>query len=114
MFPLSQLVPELLLALGGAFLLGNLAAYVRLRPAWREAKRARQSHADRASDRTGAEAPGTKAVAAKAGDAKSTAADAKSTAARAATLPSRTRVLANVIAGLAVTVASLAALVSRG
>ncbi len=97
MFPLSQLVPELLLALGGAFLLGNLAAYVRLRPAWREAKRARQSHADRASDRTGAEAP-----------------DAKSTAARAATLPSRTRVLANVIAGLAVTVASLAALVSRG
>jgi hypothetical protein len=106
-FPLSQLVPELLLALGGAFLLGNLAAYVRLRPAWREAKRARQSHADRASDRTGAEAPGTKTVAAKAGDAKSTAA-------RAATLPSRTRVLANVIAGLAVTVASLAALVSRG
>jgi hypothetical protein len=38
--PLNQLIPECLLALGGAFLLGNLAAYVRLRPAWREAKEA--------------------------------------------------------------------------
>jgi hypothetical protein len=36
--PLNQLIPECLLALGAAFLLGNLAAYVRLRPAWREAK----------------------------------------------------------------------------
>ena len=41
MIPLNQLIPECLLALGGAFLLGNLAAYIRLRPAWREAKRAR-------------------------------------------------------------------------
>jgi hypothetical protein len=38
--PLNQLLPECLLALGAAFLLGNLAAYVRLRPAWREAKAA--------------------------------------------------------------------------
>jgi hypothetical protein len=37
--PLNQLIPECLLALGGAFLLGNLAAYIRLRPAWRDAKR---------------------------------------------------------------------------
>jgi hypothetical protein len=88
LIPLSQLVPELLLALGGAFLLGNLAAYLRLRPAWREAKRATQSRA---------EAPGTKAP-----------------GTRAARLPSRTRVLVNVIAGLVVTVASLAALVTRG
>jgi hypothetical protein len=36
--PLNQLIPECLLALGGAFLLGNLAAYIRLRPAWRDAK----------------------------------------------------------------------------
>ena len=41
MIPLNQLIPECLLALGGAFLLGNLAAYIRLRPAWRDAKRAR-------------------------------------------------------------------------
>jgi hypothetical protein len=39
--PLNQLIPECLLALGGAFLLGNLAAYIRLRPAWREAKQGR-------------------------------------------------------------------------
>ena len=35
MIPLDQLVPELLLALGAALLLGNLAAYLRLRPQWR-------------------------------------------------------------------------------
>jgi hypothetical protein len=48
--PLNQLIPECLLALGAAFLLGNLAAYVRLRPAWREAKDGRggQGEAPRA------------------------------------------------------------------
>jgi hypothetical protein len=43
--PLNQLVPECLLALGGAFLLGNLAAYIRLRPAWRDAKQAQSGSA---------------------------------------------------------------------
>jgi hypothetical protein len=43
--PLNQLIPECLLALGGAFLLGNLAAYIRLRPAWRDAKRGNGGHA---------------------------------------------------------------------
>jgi hypothetical protein len=43
--PLNQLIPECLLALGGAFLLGNLAAYIRLRPAWRDAKRGRGGQA---------------------------------------------------------------------
>ncbi len=45
MIPLNQLIPECLLALGGAFLLGNLAAYIRLRPAWRDAKRPRGDQA---------------------------------------------------------------------
>ncbi len=45
MIPLNQLVPECLLALGGAFLLGNLAAYIRLRPAWRDAKQAQSGSA---------------------------------------------------------------------
>lgn len=58
MIPLNQLIPECLLALGAAFLLGNLAAYVRLRPAWREAKEARdgrrgQSPARSRNPRTG-------------------------------------------------------------
>jgi hypothetical protein len=52
--PLNQLIPECLLALGAAFLLGNLAAYVRLRPAWREAKEARgRSSAKSRNPRTG-------------------------------------------------------------
>jgi hypothetical protein len=45
--PLDQLVPELLLALGAALLLGNLAAYLRLRPRWRAGRpgnAARQPH----------------------------------------------------------------------
>lgn len=46
MIPLNQLIPECLLALGAAFLLGNLAAYVRLRPAWREAKDRRGGQGD--------------------------------------------------------------------
>ncbi|HEX8860857.1 MAG TPA: hypothetical protein VGC06_17535 [Actinomycetes bacterium] len=58
MIPLNQLIPECLLALGAAFLLGNLAAYVRLRPAWREAKEAHggrrgQAPAKRGNPRTG-------------------------------------------------------------
>lgn len=114
LIPLSQLVPELLLALGGAFLLGNLAAYVRLRPAWREAKQARQAQLETAPDGEGAEASGAEASGAAAAGAR--AGNAKAAAAKAPKprLPSRTRVLANVIAGLLVTVASLAALISRG
>jgi hypothetical protein len=103
---LSQLVPELLLALGGAFLLGNLAAYVRLRPAWREAKRARSAAGEAAT----APGPGT-GTAGKPGGAEATG--AKPRGAKPAALPSRARVLANVVAGLLVTVASLAALVNR-
>jgi hypothetical protein len=52
--PLNQLIPECLLALGAAFLLGNLAAYIRLRPAWREAKR-RGSGGGQAASREGRE-----------------------------------------------------------
>jgi hypothetical protein len=51
--PLNQLIPECLLALGAAFLLGNLAAYVRLRPAWREAKEARSGRRDRSPAKSG-------------------------------------------------------------
>lgn len=53
MIPLNQLIPECLLALGGAFLLGNLAAYIRLRPAWRDAKHAGsgQPNEDKAANR---------------------------------------------------------------
>ena len=47
MIPLNQLIPECLLALGAAFMLGNLAAYIRLRPAWREARAARGGQAAR-------------------------------------------------------------------
>jgi len=87
--PLNQLVPECLLALGGAFLLGNLAAYIRLRPAWRDVKQTRR-------DQGGG---GARAA-------------AKSASTR---LPSRarvlTRVLTNVLVGLVVSVASLASLI---
>ena len=100
---MNQLIPEVLLALGGAFLLGNLAAYVRLRSAWREAKRERRSR--------GAGAGGA-ASAAKAQGGKARSGRAQGTKDQA--LPSRTRVLANVIVGLVVTVASLAALIARG
>jgi len=85
--PLSQLVPECLLALGGAFLLGNLAAYVRLRPAWHDARRTRR---DQEGGKQGA---------------KSTA---KSKATR---LPSQAKVLTNVLVGLVISLASLASLV---
>jgi hypothetical protein len=62
--PLNQLIPECLLALGAAFLLGNLAAYVRLRPAWREAKEPRggrrgRSPAKSRNPRTGSGNPRT-------------------------------------------------------
>jgi len=83
--PLNQLVPECLLALGGAFLLGNLAAYIRLRPAWRDVKQTRR-------DQGGG---GARAA-------------AKSASTR---LPSRARVLTNVLVGLVVSVASLASLI---
>ena len=101
LIPLDQLIPELLLALGGAFLLGNLAAYVRLRPAWREARQSKHTPAGR----EGADA----AAGAAKGGAGTTRAGA-----RTGSLPSRTRVLVNVIVGLVVTVASLAALITRG
>jgi hypothetical protein len=69
--PLNQLIPECLLALGAAFLLGNLAAYVRLRPAWREAKEARggrrgQSPAKSRNPRTESGNPRTKSGSARA------------------------------------------------
>ena len=53
MIPLNQLIPECLLALGAAFLLGNLAAYVRLRPVWREAKEARGGRRGRSPAKSG-------------------------------------------------------------
>jgi hypothetical protein len=103
---MNQLIPEVLLALGGAFLLGNLAAYVRLRSAWREAKRERRSQGAGAA-RTGGASSGAKA---QGGKARS----GRAQGAKAPALPSRTRVLANVIVGLVITVASLAALIARG
>jgi hypothetical protein len=102
LIPLDQLIPEFLLALGGAFLLGNLAAYLRLRSAWREAKRAGPSPSKEAGKPPSGKAASGKAV------------GAKASGSRAAALPSRTRVLANVVVGLVVTVASLAALIARG
>jgi hypothetical protein len=122
LIPLDQLIPEFLLALGGAFLLGNLAAYIRLRSAWREAKQAGQSRVEEEGRPPGAKAPGAKAPGAKAPGAKAVGAKApgakavgaKGAGARATTLPSRTRVLANVVVGLVVTAASLAALIARG
>jgi hypothetical protein len=85
LIPFEQLVPELLLAVGGALLLGNLAAYLRLRSRWRERGR-------------------TPVV----GRGPAPAAGARPPA--AAPLPSRGRVLANIAIGLAVSVAALAAL----
>jgi hypothetical protein len=52
--PLNQLIPECLLALGGAYLLGNLAAYIRLRPAWRDAK---EGHGGQAAAKRNAKQP---------------------------------------------------------
>ncbi len=86
MIPLNQLLPECLLALGGAFLLGNLAAYIRLRPAWRDAKQTRRGQGG--------------------GGGRAAAKSAASTR-----LPSRARVLTNVLVGLVVSVASLASLI---
>jgi hypothetical protein len=98
---------------------------VRLRPAWKEAKRAGRSRAS-ADARTsasakapaGGEAPvGGKAPASgkAAGGAKASGgAGAGGASAKAPPLPSRTRVLANVIVGLVVTAASLATLIARG
>jgi hypothetical protein len=136
--PLNQLIPECLLALGAAFMLGNLAAYIRLRPAWREAKRAgagqgeRQGGKKAANDAStsrrgaGATRAGTartvaagsgasKTRVAKAVDAKPSGSSAavrkpKGAAASGAKLPSRTRVLANVVIGLVISVAALATL----
>jgi hypothetical protein len=118
LIPLDQLIPELLLALGGAFLLGNLAAYVRLRPAWREARQGKRTPAEREGADTaagGAEGGGRRssgrpAARAPGGQGTGTA----RAGARTGSLPSRTRVLVNVIVGLVVTVASLAALITRG
>jgi hypothetical protein len=57
--PLNQLIPECLLALGGAYLLGNLAAYIRLRPAWRDAK---EGHGGRAAKRNAKQPQDARAV----------------------------------------------------
>jgi len=81
--PLNQLIPECLLALGAAFLLGNLAAYVRLRPAWREAEEARggrrgRSPAKSANPRAKSGEPSRPAAAAK-GQAKNRPSEPPST-----------------------------------
>lgn len=90
---------------------------MRLRPAWKEAKRAGRSRAS-ADARTSA--GGKAPVGAKAPAGSKAAGGAKASGgtggagAKAPPLPSRTRVLANVIVGLVVTVASLATLIARG
>jgi hypothetical protein len=79
--PLNQLIPECLLALGGAFLLGNLAAYIRLRPAWREAKRARGGRAAEQGPRNVANGMADASPAPKTGAARSSGTEpARSTA----------------------------------
>jgi hypothetical protein len=75
--PLNQLIPECLLALGAAFLLGNLAAYVRLRPAWREAKEARGGRRGRSPAKSGNPRAGSRSPRAKAGAPSGPAAAAK-------------------------------------
>jgi hypothetical protein len=87
--PLQQLVPELLLAVGGALLLGNLAAYLRLRSRWREPEPARPGPPpdDPGPERAPAAGPP-----------------------EPGSPPSRARVLANMAVGLVVSVAALAAL----
>jgi hypothetical protein len=107
LIPLDQLIPEFLLALGGAFLLGNLAAYIRLRSAWREAKGAGRSRAE-----GNGKAASTKTANADASTSK--VSGPKVSRPGTTALPSRTRVLTNVLVGLVVTVASLAALIARG
>ncbi len=127
MIPLNQLIPECLLALGGAFLLGNLAAYIRLRPAWRDARQARGGQAVKrgantrtkaARTRATANKPGAtgatggvKAAAPRNGSSRRVSARAHEPTASPSKLPSRTRVLVNVLIGLLITVAALAALV---
>jgi hypothetical protein len=113
LIPLDQLIPELLLALGGAFLLGNLAAYVRLRSAWRETRQGKREGADAAAG--GAEGGGRRPSSRPAARASGVqGAGTTPAGARTGSLPSRTRVLVNVLVGLVVTVASLAALIARG
>jgi hypothetical protein len=118
LIPLDQLIPELLLALGGAFLLGNLAAYVRLRSAWREARQSKHTPAEReGADAAagGAEGGGRRPSSRPAARASGgQGAGTTRAGARTGSLPSRTRVLVNVLVGLVVTVASLAALIARG
>jgi hypothetical protein len=123
LIPLDQLIPELLLALGGAFLLGNLAAYVRLRPAWRAARQNKRAPAGRGgadgasggAEGGGRRSSSTPAAKASGGQgAGTTQASPRPPGARTGSLPSRTRVLVNIIVGLVVTVASLAALIARG
>jgi hypothetical protein len=129
--PLNQLIPECLLALGAAFMLGNLAAYIRLRPAWREAKRAGGGQGAKQGGKKAANGAGmaragtagtvgagsgtsrtraTKAVDAKSSGSGAAARKQAGAAASGAKLPSRTRVLANVVIGLAISLAALATL----
>lgn len=111
MIPLNQLIPECLLALGGAFMLGNLAAYIRLRPAWREAKDAPGTqHAKRGANGTRPAKRGANgAVTARA--SRRVNARVREPTGPGSKLPSRTRVLANVMIGLVITVAALATLI---
>jgi hypothetical protein len=133
--PLNQLIPECLLALGGAFLLGNLAAYIRLRPAWRDAKQGggqrakRDARAGRGvpaakgdvrAGRGGQETKGDAKVRSggpraasrtRAGSSARVNARVRAPTASGSRLPSRARVLANVLIGLVITVAALATLI---
>jgi hypothetical protein len=122
--PLNQLIPEGLLALGAAFLLGNLAAYVRLRPAWREAKEARVGRRGRSPAKSGNPRAASGNPRATSGNPRATSGNPRAKTgtsgrvnarvrepARSRSLPSRTRVLVNVMIGLVVTIAALAALI---
>ena len=120
MIPLNQLIPECLLALGGAFLLGNLAAYIRLRPAWRDAEHPRGGQAAKRGAKgttkprgTGsARSGGAKAAAGpKRGTSTQVSARVRDPTASGSKLPSRTRVLVNVLIGLVITAAALATLI---
>ncbi len=83
---MNQLIPEALLAVGAAFLVGNLAAYLRLRWTWRGRRAERAPAAERP--------PAT-------GDGPSATGDGP---------PSQIRILVNIAIGLLVTLAALGAL----
>lgn len=90
---------------------------MRLRSAWKEAKRSGHSRAS-ADAKTSASGRASAAAKAPAGGraagASKTSGGARGAGGKAPTLPSRTRVLASVVVGLLVAAASLAALIARG